>query len=193
MNNIKELVLKTRSYRRFDNSAKLSAEDLVSLIEITRYTASAANLQPLKYIASAEPKTNSLINSTLAWAGYIKDWEGPEPDEQPAGYIVVLTDQQIKSNADIDIGISAQTILLAASERGLGGCIFSSIKRDKLKNLLEIPDYLAVSIVIAIGKPIEKVVIEDISPGASIKYYRDSESVHHVPKRKLEEILLKTY
>ncbi len=193
MNSIKELVLKTRSYRRFDNSAKLSTEELVSLIELTRFTASAANLQPLKYIASAEPEINSLIYSTLAWAGYIKDWNGPEPDEQPAGYIVVLTDQQIKSNADIDVGISAQTILLAASERGLGGCVFSSIRRDKLKNLLEIPDYLAVSIVIAVGKPIEKVVIEDAGPGDSIKYYRDSESVHHVPKRKPEEILLKTY
>ena len=193
MPGLKELILKTRSYRRFDSSLKLTLKELIELVELTRYTGSAANLQPLKYIISADSKTNSIIYNNLAWADYLNNWNGPVENERPAGYIVILTDKNIKENADIDIGISAQTILLSASERGLGGCMFASIQRDTLRKFLKIPQNLKISLVIAIGKPLEKVIIEDAKPGESIKYYRDKESVHHVPKRTLKEILFKTY
>ncbi|MCD6120951.1 MAG: nitroreductase family protein [Spirochaetales bacterium] len=193
MTGLKQLVLKTRSYRRFDSSLKLKSEELIELVKLTRFTGSAANLQPLKYIVSTNPGTNRTIYQNLSWAGYLNNWNGPVENERPAGYIVILTDTNIRENADIDIGLSAQTILLAASERGLGGCMFASFQRDTLTKLFAIPQNLKISLIIALGKPLEKVVIEDAEPGSSIKYYRDKESVHHVPKRTLEEILFKVY
>ena len=193
MASLKELILKTRSYRRFDSSLKLKREQLINFIELSRYTGSAANLQPLKYIVSTDSRTNSIIYDSLSWAGYLNGWDGPVENERPTGYILILTDTSIRENADIDIGISAQSILLSASERGFGGCMFGSIQRNALRKALQIPDNLKISLIIALGKPKEKVILEDAEPGSSIKYYRDKESVHHVPKRTLKEILIKVY
>ena len=187
--NFLELSLKTRSYRRFDGLHQIGSNTLEGLIEIARCTPSAANMQPLKYILSCTPEWNQKIFSTLSWAGYLPDWPGPEEAEQPTGYIIILIDKSIRENSEIDVGIAAQTILLGATELGLGGCIFGSINRKELRPLLDIPSHFIISLAIAIGKPVEKVVLGDVESGASIEYYRDSDQTHHVPKRKIGELI----
>ncbi|MFC2096662.1 nitroreductase family protein, partial [Bacteroidota bacterium] len=147
------------------------------------------NLQPLKYYLSADVETNEKIFSTLAWAGYLKDWDGPEDGEKPAGYIVILGDTRLTKNYYCDHGIVSQSMLLGAVEKGLGGCIFASIKRDKLMELLEIEDHFEVLLLIALGKPKEEVVIESVVED-NIKYYRDEKQIHHVPKRSLDDIII---
>lgn len=191
MNSFRDLVLKNRSYRRFDESHTISRETLVELVSLARCTASAANLQPLKYILSTEPEMNARIFPCLAWAGYLKDWDGPAPGERPSAYIVILLDETIAKNCFCDDGIAAQTILLGAVEKGIGGCMIASIQRDKLGLELEIPDHYEIRLVLALGKPAEGVKLEDLEPGADIRYWRDEEEVHHVPKRKVEELILK--
>ncbi len=186
---IKDLILKNRSYRRFYQDSKISINDLKELVELARLSPSGKNLQPLKYFLSADDETNAKIFSTLAWAGYLKDWNGPEEGEKPAGYIVILGDSRLTKNYFCDHGIVSQSMLLGAVEKGLGGCIFASIKREKLKELLNIEDHFEVLLVIALGKPKEEIVIEE-ALNNDIKYYRDENQVHHVPKSDLNEIII---
>ena len=186
---LNDLVLKNRSYRRFFEDHKIDSETLRDLIALTRKTPSAANRQPLKYILSNSTENNVKIFETLSWAGYLKDWPGPEEGERPSAYIVVLGDTEIIKDFSADPGIAMQTILLSAVEKGLGGCVFGSVKRALLAENLAIPERYQVLFVIALGKPKETVILEDIA-GDDIKYWRDDESTHHVPKRTLDELIL---
>ena len=135
---LKDIVLRNRSYRRFYEDHKIDSETLRDLIALARVTPSAANRQPLKYILSNSAEKNEKIFETLAWAGYLKDWPGPEPGERPSAYIVVLGDTEIIKDFSADPGIAMQTILLGAVEGGLGGCMFGSVKRSLLSENLDI-------------------------------------------------------
>lgn len=191
MDSFLDLVLKTRSYRRFDESHTIGRGTLERFVGLARCTASAANRQPLKYILSADSETNARIFPCLAWAAYLKDWAGPASGERPSAYIVILVDERISKNIWCDDGIAAQTILLGAVEMGLGGCMIGAIQKDKLRDVLDIPGRFRIQLVLALGKPAEKVVLEDLEPGGDIQYWRDENDIHHVPKRKLEELILK--
>lgn len=186
---IKDLILKNRSYRRFYQDHKISLEELKELVDLARLSPSGGNLQPLKYFLSADDETNEKIFSTLAWAGYLKDWNGPEEGEKPTGYIVILGDTELTNNFMCDHGIVAQSMLLGAVEKGLGGCIFASVKREKLKDLLQLDEKYQILLVIAFGKPKEEVVVEEVVED-DIKYYRDENQVHYVPKRDLNDIIV---
>lgn len=187
---MRELVLKNRSYRRFDEDFVIDLETLKELVDLARLTASAANKQPLKYILSCERSKNAAIFSHLAWAGYLKDWPGPVEGERPSAYIIMLGDTEISPSFHFDNGIAAQTILLGAVSKGLGGCMIASIQRDKLREALGIPARYEIILVLALGKPKETVIIEKMGPEGDVKYWRDAEGKHHVPKRSLEEIIL---
>lgn len=187
----KDLVMKNRSYRRFYADKKITNDQLKELIELVRLTPSAANLQPLKYILISEEEINKKVYDTLKWAGYLKDWDGPIESERPTGYIIMLRDKNISQKQSIDEGISAQTICLGAAERGLGCCMIGSINKTKLTEILNIPDNFDIVLVIALGYPKENVIIEDISNNGSIKYYRDEEGNHYVPKRSINELIVK--
>ncbi|HTP57779.1 MAG TPA: nitroreductase family protein [Spirochaetia bacterium] len=187
------LVSTCRSYRRFSAGAPVETATLKELVSLARRAPSAANRQPLKYVLSGSAEMNARIFPTLAWAAYFKDWPGPETNERPAAYIVVLLDTTITQSADVDVGIAAQTILLAATERGLGGCMLGGIKRDQLGEVLRLPPHLTISLVIALGKPVERVVLEDLPADGSIKYYRGPDGTHHVPKRALADLIHAVY
>jgi len=187
----KELVKKARSYRRFDSSFEISEEMLTDIVDTARMTPSAANRQPLKYMISNRKEINDKIFQCLGWAGYLQDWTGPTPKEQPTAYIVLFADMQFTPHLNMDPGIAAQTIMLAAAEKSLGACMIASINKSKLKKILRLALECEVLLVIALGKPNETVVLENIGEDGSIKYWRDEKSVHHVPKRALSEILFK--
>ena len=185
-----ELVLKNRTYRRFDESFSISHEILSKLVNLARLSASGANRQPLKYLLFNSQEDCTRIYPSLAWAGYLKEWPGPEPGERPTAYIIVLGDKSITEQFGVDHGIAAQTLMLGATEKGLGGCIIASIYKEELRQELKIPDQYEILLVLALGKPVEKVVVDDIKDG-NVKYWRDENRVHHVPKRTLDELILR--
>jgi len=187
---MKELIVKNRSYRRFYGDKKITKETLLSLVDYARLTPSGANRQALKYIVSSESAVNSAIYTTLGWAGYLSDWDGPSEQERPTAYITIVQDKNNKMVTAADQGIAAQSILLGAVEIGFGGCIIANIKKEELLTILNIPEQYEILLVIAIGKPKEVVVIDEIHMGDSIKYWRDEEQVHHVPKIRLEDVVL---
>ncbi len=186
----RDLVLKTRSYRRFDQSFAVEEETLRALVDLGRLSASGSNLQPLKYKFSNDPERNAAIFASLSWAGYLKDWPGPEEGERPAAYVVILGDSTISKNFATDEGIAAQSIMLGATEHGLGGCMIGSIRKEALRQALHIPEQYEILLVLALGKPKEIVAIEPVGAQGDIRYWRDGEGVHHVPKRSLDEVIL---
>jgi nitroreductase len=187
--NLKELIFKTRSYRRFDESYQVDDNTLESLIDLARLSPSGANKQPLKFLYYNTPKDCEKIFPYLAWAGYLTDWQGPDKGERPTSYIIILGDKSISEIFGVDHGIAAHSILLGATDSGLGGCIIGSIKRDELSNELSIPDSFDILLILALGKPVENVIIEDIKD-ADVKYWRDKDKNHHVPKRSLKELII---
>ncbi len=183
-----DLVLKNRSYRRFDESFELSEEMLRELCSYARITPSAANRQFFKFRLTPSGEECGKVFSTLAWAGHLKDGT-PVTGERPSGYITIVNDDMLGKGNVMDVGIMAQTILLRAAEMGLGGCMIGSIKRKELSGILGLPETCEIMLVIALGKPVETVVIEESVDG-EIKYWRDEERVHHVPKRPLSELII---
>ena len=186
---LKDLILKNRSYRRFHQEVTIPADDLHDMIDNARLSASGANRQPLKYMVLNEAGSCKKIFPLLAWAGYLKDWDGPEEGERPSAYIIQLHDTEVATGYFCDDGIAAQSILLTAVEKGFGGCIIASVKREALSTLLGLPHTLKILHVLALGKPKEKVVIDTVRNG-DIRYWRDEHQVHHVPKRGLEEVIV---
>jgi nitroreductase len=186
----KDLVLKNRSYRRFQQDFPISMDTLRCLVDLARCAASGANNQPLKYMLSCDAQTNTRIFPHLGWAAYLKDWSGPEEGQRPSAYIILMGDTEISKTFGVDHGIAAQTILLGATELGLGGCMIASIHRDDLRRELNIPEQYDLLLVLALGKPQENVVLESLPADGSIKYYRDEHGGHHVPKRSLDDLIL---
>ena len=186
---LEKLIKNTRTFRRFYQDYQIGNDLLLKLINAARLTGSAANLQPLKYFVSNDEITNNNIFSCISWAGYLPEWKGPEEGEKPSSYIVIMSDKNISKNCSVDVGISAQTMMLLATELDLGACMFGAIKKVQLKEKLNLTENLQIELVLALGKPKEIVVLEDVKEN-NIKYWRDGEGVHHVPKRKLREIIV---
>jgi len=187
---IRDLILKNRSYRRFDETIVIDRKILVNLVDLARLSASGGNKQPLKYMLSWDPQQNARVFKYLGWAAYLKDWEGPAEGERPSAYIIILGDKEISPAIDCDHGIASQSILLGATELGLGGCIIHSVQREGLRNELGIDPRYDIKLVLAIGKPNEQVVIEEVRPDGEYKYWRDEQQIHHVPKRSLDDVIL---
>ncbi|MCM0755839.1 nitroreductase family protein [Desulfovibrio aminophilus] len=191
--NLRELVLRNRSVRRFLQDRPVDLATLEELVDLARHTASAGNLQPLRYALCADPAVNARIFECLGWAAYLTDWPGPEEGERPAAYIVVCRDAAVAAKVDCDHGIASQTILLGAAEKGLSGCMLASVNRDKLARILDLPESLPILLVLALGRAAEEVVLEEAAPGGDIRYRRDASGAHHVPKRGLGEIIVRRY
>ena len=188
--NFSELVHRSRSFRRFNQSVRIPSELLVDLVRLARVSPSPSNLQGLKFWFVSDEEECEQVFNNLKFGGYFKDWSGPTEGEKPSAYILILGDKEIKPTFEIDAGIAAQTILLGAAEAGFGGCMVKSFKRESLQELLGLGETFELVLVIALGKPAEKCVIEDFDPEKGIEYYRDDAGVHHVPKRKLEDLIL---
>ncbi|NLB54578.1 MAG: nitroreductase family protein [Lentisphaerae bacterium] len=187
---IEELIKSNRSCRRFNESESVSFEQMRDLVNLARLSPSAGNLQPLRFVISCTGETNDLIFPNLAWAGYLTGWDGPVEGERPAAYIVILGDTRLSPNFGCDHGIAAQSILLGARANGLAGCILGALDRKGLRASLKVPETHEILLVIALGVPAEEVQVEDMDKVGSVKYWRDADGRHHVPKRPLDQMAL---
>ncbi len=184
-----KLVRQARSVRRFVESEPVPESVLRELVDIARIVPCGGNQQPLRYriVHGAEART---LDPLVAWAGLLKEWGGPKPGERPTGFIIILAAADKPQAPQTDIGIAAQTIQLAAAERGYGVCMMGAIKREDIHRVLGIPDAWAVHLAVAVGRPAETIVLEELPAGGDPRYYRTADGVHHVPKRRLEDVLI---
>ncbi|MBW6458220.1 MAG: nitroreductase family protein [FCB group bacterium] len=189
---LKDLLLKNRSYRRFAPEPVLSEADMYDLVEAARLSPSARNEQAVRFIPVNSQAACNTLFPLCAWAGYLRDWEGPAENERPTCYLIVLVDTRINDACDTDIGIMSQSILLRTVEKGFGGCMLGSIDREAIRKAFSIEEYYIIRYVIAFGKPCEKVVIEDMK-NDDVHYYRDDMDVHHVPKRGFDALIIRKF
>lgn len=190
---LKSLLLQNRSYRRFDASKKIPREKLEELINLCRCCGSGRNAQPLRYRIVTDSEECEAVFETLGWAGYFKDWDGPEKAERPTAYLVQCLDTAYGSNCLCDDGLQLQAITLGAATQEIGCCIIKSFKSQALSECLELPATMMPRYVLALGYPVETVKIVDMdgTPEADFKYYRDAKGIHYVPKRPLSELIIK--
>ena len=187
----KELVIKNRSFRRFDENFDISKSDLIDLVELARFTPSSVNWQPLRFALVNDKETNAKIFENLAWAGLLKEWKGPAEGERPSAYVIILCDNTVAKNMKTDVGIVAQTMMLGAAEKGLGGCMIGSVNRDNVYEILNIDkERYSIELVLALGKPAEIVKIVELPENGCTNYYRDENDNHCVPKRAVDDLII---
>lgn len=189
---LKELLIASRSYRSFDESVKITKEQLADWVDCVRYAPSSINLQMLKFFAVTDESLCARLLGGTRWAGKIKDQKLPPDGHAPVAYIVICADKNVvptAENFDKDVGICAQTIMLAAAEAGFGGCMLGSFSPDVVKETLELGENLIPRLVLALGKPAECVKLIGEAEDGSVTYYREG-GIHYVQKRKLENILI---
>ena len=184
------LLLEDRSVRRFDESKPIPEEILEKLVALIRLCASGRNLQPLRYRIVTQEEERSAVFPALKWAGYLSDWDGPEKGERPTAYLIQCLDEGLTQNLLCDDGIQLQALTLGATSLGLRGCIIKSFNMAIIREQLNLPEKVKPLYVLALGYPVEKVVIDDMKDD-DVKYWRDAEGVHHVPKRRAEELIIR--
>lgn len=190
---LKDLLISCRSYRGFDESRRISKEELLELVNLTRYSAASMNIQPLKYRLICEKEEVDRMQPLTGWAKQMPQMTLPHPGKCPTAFVIICQDTSVDpamGKFQRDVGIVAQTMLLAATEKGLGGCMIGSFNAGQVAKEFELPENIKPMLVVALGKPDEKVVLTDIPEDGNFKYYRDENDVHYVPKRSLEEIVL---
>ena len=189
-----ELVARTRTVRRFREEAPLAPALLEQLVDLARLGGSARNAQSLCYLVVTEPDLRTALFPLLAWAGYLPDGPGPAAGERPAAYVVCVLDRERQrgpeSEAHFDLGIGTQNLLLGAAERGVMGCRIGAFPAAKVRTLLQLDERYQPLLVVALGEPAETVVVETVGTDGDVRYWRDADGVHHVPKRRLADILL---
>ena len=190
---LKDLLKASRSYRSFDESVTISEEMLLDWIDHARYCPSSINLQMIKFRPVFTNEERATLLSQTRWAGKLKDIKLPPKGHAPTAYIVVCFDNNVVEDAEKfqkDVGICAQTIMLAAAEAGFGGCMISSFSPIELKKDLQLPANISPALVLAFGKSNETVEIVDEASDGSVTYYREN-GIHYVQKRTLEHLIVK--
>ena len=188
-----DLVKQARSHRGFRQDRKVTRQELEHLVECARFTPAARNDQVLKYYLAEKPETVAVIQPLTKWAGALAELHLPRKGAEPVAYIVICLDGSLAENPapyQRDVGIVAQTMLLAAAEMGLNGCMIGSFAAGELREKLGLPETIKPQLLLALGEGTDRIVITDVGEDGSTTYYRDAEDTHYVPKRTLEQLIL---
>lgn len=188
-----DLVKQARSHRGFRQDRKVTRQELEHLVECARFTPAARNDQVLKYYLAEKPETVTAIQPLTKWAGALAELHLPRKGAEPVAYIVICLDGSLAENPtpyQRDVGIVAQTMLLAAAEMGLNGCMIGSFAARELREKLGLPEAIKPQLLLALGEGTDRIVMTDVGEDGSTTYYRDAEDTHYVPKRTLEQLIL---
>ena len=188
-----DLVKQARSHRGFRQDRKVTRQELEHLVECARFTPAARNDQVLKYYLAEKPETVAAIQPLTKWAGALAELHLPRKGAEPVAYVVICLDGSLAENPapyQRDVGIVAQTMLLAAAEMGLNGCMIGSFAAGELREKLGLPEAIKPQLLLALGEGTDRIVMTDVGEDGSTTYYRDAEDIHYVPKRTLEQLIL---
>ena len=188
-----ELMKKNRSYRGYDESRRISREELLSFVDCARFAPSSVNRQPFRYYLAYKQEQLDLIQPLTGWARALPEKNLPYPGHRPTAFVVICQDTTLDENLDRyqrDVGIAAEAMLLAAAEAELGGIMIGNFSPKRMSEALALPENLVPMLVVAFGKPDERIVLTEIDEGEPTNYYRDENDTHYVPKRKLKDVVL---
>lgn len=182
-----KLLLRNRSYRGYDISYKVHRRQLETIVSVNTKVASSINYQRLRFrLVTAGPEAD-IVNSHIRMGRALPELHLPFKGTEPEAFIIVCATCEENPGIDIDLGISLQSMLLKAVDLGLGGLIIRNFDRDELHSALALPSVPLV--VLAIGKPAEKIELVPVRAGEDLKYYR-KDGVHYVPKIVAEDLII---
>jgi nitroreductase len=183
---ILEIMKSRRSIRRFKQKP-IEIETLKEFVNAGRLAPSAANLQPVEFFIVNDKNICAKIFDTIGWAAYIKPTWKPDENERPIAYILLLI-SDIKNKYYLrDVSFATENIVIAAESKKIGTCVICNINKEKIREILNIPNNYEIDSLIALGYKAEYPVVEDFKD--TVKYWRDENQILHVPKRKLEKII----
>ena len=187
--NVKDAIFARRSIRKFTQE-KPDKDALLTLVDCARVAAYGANMQPLKFRLITEDNEVDAIFPTIKWAGYLKDG-APKDGEQPRAYIALFGDLSVRSNGafETDAGAAVTNMMLEAVELGLATCWLGAIDRNKIAEILNVPENLKVLYLLAVGYGAQDSKIIEMQDG-DVKYFVDETGTVNVPKRSLEDVLV---
>ena len=192
MNKFKQLVDNNRSHREFAPSCRIDHEMLVDWVSNANHCPAAMNLQTLKYVIIDREDEVERTLAITRWAASLGK-KLPPDGHGPSAFIAICHDNDVAPFRPvfmIDAGICAQTIMLSATEDGFGGCMIGSAAPEKISEVLGLSQNIQPLLLLALGRPEEKVVLT-VAQNGNVTYYRDEQNVHYVPKREINEIIIK--
>ena len=184
---LNKLLRRNRSYRGYDTSFEVRADQLRRIIETATLCPSARNQQVLRFRPVLRNESDKVLKH-IRLGGALPELHLPFPGTEPQAFIVICSTVEESKYVDIDLGIVAQTMLLQATELGLGGICIGAFDHAEIKEVLNLP-YEPV-LVIAIGRPSEHIELVECSEGDSLTYYR-KDGIHYVPKIRVDDLIIK--
>lgn len=186
-----EFLRSRRTYRRFAQRA-VPHEILTEAVDAARMASCGANRQTVRYIVVESADAVAAVQPLVHWAAYLPPEQGtPKADELPTAFIAVLQDDNLPGASDVDVGLALGSLTAAAWAHGVGSCIMGAIDRPALKELLALPEGVRLCYMVAFGYPTHESHLVEMQDG-SVKYYLDADRNYCVPKRGMDEVLLKT-
>lgn len=184
---LESLLKRNRSFRGYDRSVEVSEAQLLEMVKTVTWVASGMNAQPLRFRLVTGDEANN-IHPLVKLGAALPEEHLPHPGEEPSAYIVICSTVEENKIVDMDLGIAAQSILLKATEMGLGGIFILNFKADAVQTALSLQ--MKPLAVLGIGKPAERIFLMPCHAGDSLAYYR-KDGVHYVPKIKVEDLIVK--
>ena len=179
-----------RTYRRFEQRP-VAPEILTEAVDAARIASCGANRQTVRYIIVESADAVAAVQPLVHWAAYLPPEQGaPKPDELPTAFIAILQDDTLPGASDVDVGLALGSLTAAAWAHGVGSCIMGAINRPALTELLALPEGVRLCYMVALGYPTHESHLVSMQDG-DVKYYLDDNRDFCVPKRGMEEVLLK--
>ena len=184
------LLLRNRSCRGYDSNYIVSKEELLKIVEVNTKIASARNQQVLRFrlVYGTEAKE---VTKAIKLGGALPEINLPLPGTEPNAYIIICTEEPKGKWVDIDLGISAQSMLLKAVDLGLNGICIAAFNKEKISALVNSGRQMEPLLILAIGKSIERFQLLPIGQEDEHNYFRKN-GVHFVPKVRIEDLLIWT-
>lgn len=183
---LSKLLIRNRSHRAYDTTFQVREDQLRRIIEVNRYTPSARNQQVLRFRMVLEGEADRVLPHIKLGAA-LPELHLPQKGSEPRAFIIICSTVEESRFVDIDLGISAQSMLLQATEIGLNGICIAAFDKQRIKDEFQLP--YEPLMILAIGRGQDNIQIVDISEQDSHNYYRKN-GVHYVPKLKSEELII---
>lgn len=184
---LRSLLMRNRSYRGYDASFIVRDDQLRRIIEVATLCPSARNQQVLRFRPVMGEEARAMLQH-IRLGGALPELHLPFPGTEPNAFIVVCSTIEESKYVDVDLGIVAQSMLLQATEIGLGGICIGAFDHEPLREMLDLP--YEPLLVIAIGKPAERIELKPCNEGDTLTYYREG-GTHYVPKIKIDDLIIK--
>lgn len=184
---LRRLLQHNRSYRGYDNSFVVREDQLRRIIEVATLCPSARNQQVLRFRPVLKDESDKVL-SHIRLGGALPELHLPFPGSEPNAFVVICSTVEESKYVDMDLGIVAQSMLLQATEIGLGGICIGAFDHEPIKEALNLA--YEPLLVLAIGRPKESIELVECHEGDSLTYYRNND-IHYVPRLSLDDLILK--